>query len=137
MTVIRVIAAVIERDDRWLVGQRPQEKKHGGLWEFPGGKVDPGESDLEAARRELSEELALEVENLGPCLLSVADPGSPFVIDFFETTASGIPIALEHSALGWFNVEELRGLSLAPADSAFADWLAARASGAVDSAQSP
>jgi 8-oxo-dGTP pyrophosphatase MutT (NUDIX family) len=49
-----VVAAVIERDGRLLVCQRPAHKRHGGLWEFPGGKCDPGESDAEAARRELS-----------------------------------------------------------------------------------
>lgn len=137
MSTICVIAAVIERADRWLVAKRPQEKKHGGLWEFPGGKVDPGESAFQAARRELSEELALQVENLGPCLLSVADPGSPFVIDFFETAVSGTPMALEHSAFGWFSVEELQALPMPPADAAFAAWLAARASDPVDSAQTP
>ncbi|MCK7504065.1 MAG: NUDIX domain-containing protein [Desulfobacterales bacterium] len=57
---IHVIAAVIRRDGRYLVGRRPDGKRHGGLWEFPGGKVDPGESRLEAAHRELGEELGMQ-----------------------------------------------------------------------------
>ncbi|HSG49130.1 MAG TPA: NUDIX domain-containing protein, partial [Longimicrobiales bacterium] len=60
MEAIPVIAAVIHRDGRYLVGRRPDDKRHGGLWEFPGGKLDPGESWLEAARRELSEELEMD-----------------------------------------------------------------------------
>jgi 8-oxo-dGTP diphosphatase len=62
---IRVLASVIERDHRLLVCRRPLDKRHGGLWEFSGGKVREGESDLEAARRELREELAVEVTGVG------------------------------------------------------------------------
>ena len=58
---VAVIAAVIQRGDKYLLGQRPESKRHGGLWEFPGGKVHDGESRLEAIRRELAEELALKV----------------------------------------------------------------------------
>src|SRR5690606_20769929 len=62
---IRVLAAVIRRDGRWLVCRRPAHKRHGGLWEFPGGKLEPGESLLEAATRELEEELAVRVTGVG------------------------------------------------------------------------
>ena len=125
MTSIRVVAAVIEREGRWLVGRRPPEKRHGGLWEFPGGKMDPGESALDAATRELSEELALEVLGVGKRMVAVQDEDSPFVIEFFETTVQGEPEPLEHSQLGWFSVPELRGMPLAPADARFVEWLAA------------
>ena len=57
----RVLAAVIWEGDSVLICQRPPHKRHGGLWEFPGGKVRPGESRLDAARRELWEELNLKV----------------------------------------------------------------------------
>jgi 8-oxo-dGTP pyrophosphatase MutT (NUDIX family) len=59
-----VLAAVIRRQDRYLVCRRPAHKRHGGLWEFPGGKLEPGETLLEAARRELREELGAEVSDL-------------------------------------------------------------------------
>jgi len=124
VTSIRVVAAVIERDGRWLLGRRPDEKRHGGLWEFPGGKMDIDESALAAARRELSEELGLDVVTVGDRLMAVQDEGSPFVIEFFETAAEGTPQPLEHSELGWFSVPELREMPLAPADARFVEWLA-------------
>ena len=62
---IRVLASVIQRENRLLVYRRPLHKRHGGLWESPVGKVREGESDLEAARRELREELGVEVTGVG------------------------------------------------------------------------
>ncbi len=55
-----VVAAVIERDGRVLIGQRPAGKRHALKWEFPGGKVEPGESPEDALRRELDEELGIQ-----------------------------------------------------------------------------
>ncbi|HSW30099.1 MAG TPA: NUDIX domain-containing protein [Longimicrobiales bacterium] len=116
---IHVIAAVIRRDGRYLVGRRPDVKRHGGLWEFPGGKVDPGEGWLQAAHRELGEELGMQALSLGKLLLTVEDEGSPYVILFLEVEASGEPVPTEHPALGWFTPEELAALPLAPADARF------------------
>ena len=115
-----VVAAVVRRGDRYLVGRRPPEKRHGGLWEFPGGKVLEGESRRDAAARELDEELGLEVVSLGALLLSVEEPGASFVIEFWETAVSGSPRALEHTEVGWFTAEELARMDLAPADAWFA-----------------
>lgn len=123
---VRVVAAVVESDGRWLLGRRPPEKRHGDLFEFPGGKLDDGESTLDAARRELAEELALTVESLGRTLFTVRDEGSPFVIEFIEVVVSGTPIASEHTAVGWFDRHELAALPLAPADAAFVEVLLAR-----------
>ena len=119
MVEVRVVAAVVVRAGGYLLGRRPVEKRHGGLWEFPGGKLDPGESTLEAARRELTEELALEVTGIGRRLMRVADGRTPFVIDFVEVFAEGEPVALEHEALGWFEPAVMSGMPLAPADAAF------------------
>ena len=116
MNEIPVIAAVIQRGGRYLVGRRPDDKRHGGLWEFPGGKVDPGESWLEAAHRELGEELGMQATSLGDLLLAVADEGSPYVILFLEVETAGEPMPTEHSAVGWYTPEELAELPLAPAD---------------------
>ena len=117
---VAVIAAVIQRGDKYLLGQRPESKRHGGLWEFPGGKVHDGESRLEAIRRELAEELALKAVRIERLLFSVVDKGSPYVIEFVETIIEGTPIPYDHSEIAWLTIGELDELRLAPADAAFA-----------------
>lgn len=118
---VPVMAAVIRRADTVLVGLRPSHKRHGGLWEFPGGKVMDGETHLEAVRRELAEELAVEVLEVGPPTFSARDPAAPFVIHFVETTIEGEPRALEHQEIRWVSAPELRSLELAPADRRFVE----------------
>lgn len=126
MTEVAVVAAVVERDGRYLLGRRPLEKRHGGLWEFPGGKIDEGEDPAEAARRELAEELAVEATSVGERLHRVADTAPPFVIHFHPVSVSGNPTALEHTEVGWFSLDELAVMGLAPADERFVEWLSAR-----------
>lgn len=116
---ISVIAAVVKREHRYLLGRRPEGKRHGGLWEFPGGKLHDGEDLLGAARRELGEELALGVRRVGRELFRSRDPGSPFLIRFVEVVVEGTPRPLEHSEVGWFSPAELAELELAPADALF------------------
>ncbi len=107
------------RDGALLLGRRPRGKQHGGLWEFPGGKVEPGEDDEAALRRELREELAVEVANVGAILFEFQDVGSPFRIVFRAVTLAGLPRAMEHEALADFLPGEAASLPLAPADAAF------------------
>lgn len=118
-TLIPVVAAVIQRDERYLVGRRPIAKRHGGLWEFPGGKIEEGESWREGAARELHEELGVGLRSLGATVFERQDPGSPYLIRFIEVAIEGNPVALEHSEVGWFTLDELRGMPLAPSDAAF------------------
>lgn len=118
---IPVVAAVARRGDRYLVGRRPEHKRHGGLWEFPGGKLDPGESWAGGAARELEEELALTLVRLGRTLYETRDPRSPFVIRFIEAEVSGTIEAREHSAVGWFTPSELADMPMAPSDAAFVE----------------
>lgn len=120
---VAVVAAVIQRGDKYLLGRRPKAKRHGGLWEFPGGKVHDGESRLEAIHRELAEELALKAVELGQFLFSVEDKGSPYLIEFVETVIDGTPIPYEHSEIAWLTIGELDELRLAPADATFVAWL--------------
>jgi len=114
-----VIAAVVTRGTRFLACQRPSHKRHGGLWEFPGGKTEADESDFDAAARELREELGLHVASVGRELLAIQDPGSPFLIAFLEVDIDGEPECREHEDLGWFTADELAALPLAPSDRRF------------------
>lgn len=118
-----MLAAVIHRADKYLVCQRPAHKRHGGLWEFPGGKLEAGEDIELAAIRELAEELGVRVTSVGDVVYRASDPDSPFVIEFAFVGCDGEPVALEHDALLWDRLELLPRLALAPSDRAFVDWL--------------
>lgn len=104
-----------------MVCQRPAHKRHGGLWEFPGGKCEPGETDRDAISRELREELGVEVLAAGPEDFAIDDPGSPFRIAFLPVTIEGEPVCHEHSAIRWGALSELAQLPLAPSDRRFVD----------------
>jgi 8-oxo-dGTP diphosphatase len=97
-------AGIIVRDDgRFLLGQRPQGSFYPGYWEFPGGKVEPGESPAEALSRELDEELGLRVDCLYPWLVRTHDYEHARVrLHFFEVAKwRGEARACIHDALDW------------------------------------
>jgi mutator protein MutT len=119
MKSVRVVAAVLRRGDELLVCQRPLSKRHAGLWEFPGGKCEAGESDTEALRRELREELGMELQDADAPLYESRDENSPFVIAFVPVTAVGEPQCFEHAAIQWGTIAELQHLPLAPTDLRF------------------
>ena len=117
---VPVVCAIIVRDERILLAQRPPDKKLGGLWEFPGGKVEAGESTEAALHRELQEELGCAVritQTLAP-FVHAYDWGGIELIPFVcELTAdSPEPHPHEHTALMWVERGELRSYDLAPAD---------------------
>lgn len=121
---VRVMAAVIIRNDRLLMCRRALHKRHGGLWEFPGGKCESGESDEEAVARELREELGVSVLSVGPPWGAIADSGSEFMIVFVPVRIEGEPECLEHAEIRWVTFGELSGMTLAPTDHAFVNkWL--------------
>jgi 8-oxo-dGTP pyrophosphatase MutT (NUDIX family) len=125
-TAQRVVACVMRRGDLLLLCQRPAHKRHGGLWEFPGGKAEANESDALAASRELQEELGVELVRASPAIFEIADPGSPYVIAFVPVEIRGEPVPTEHSGIIWGLPSELAALPLAPSDQAFLEWLLAR-----------
>lgn len=122
---IRVLAAVVTRGDRYLVCRRPAHKRHGGLWEFPGGKLEAGESLLDAAVRELAEELGVRVVRIEAPVFEGGDPGSHYIIEFVATEIDGEPECLEHEAIAWATLDELADFELAPTDRRFVEFVRA------------
>jgi 8-oxo-dGTP diphosphatase len=118
-TMVPVVAvALIDADGRVLMQQRRFQSEHGGLWEFPGGKVEPGESLTEALLREIAEELglALSAGQLEPFSFASL-PGSPYVILLYTCRSwSGEPACLEGEAVSWFTPQELNSLAMPPLD---------------------
>jgi 8-oxo-dGTP diphosphatase len=117
---VPVVCAILVRGDRILLAQRPPDKKLGGLWEFPGGKVEAGESAEAALHRELHEELGCTVritQTLAP-FVHAYDWGRIELIPFVCELAEGSPEphAHEHTALAWVERGELKEYELAPAD---------------------
>lgn len=119
MTQIPVVAAIIRRENRVLLGRRPAHKRHGGLWEFPGGKIDEGETEVDAATRELLEEFGVEAVSVGKVVYECRDPGSPFLVRFLEVGIRGEPEPTEHTEIGWFEPDSLPVVHLAPCDARF------------------
>ncbi|WP_434809805.1 (deoxy)nucleoside triphosphate pyrophosphohydrolase [Microbacterium sp. bgisy189] len=115
--LIPVVGAVIERDGLVLCARRGGGPL-AGWWEFPGGKVEPGEADAEALIREISEELACRIA-VGEQVTG-AKHDAPHVSIELTTyrcrLIAGEPIASEHSELVWLPVARLRELAWAPAD---------------------
>lgn len=118
---LRAIAAVVQRGDRVLLCRRPERKRHGDKWEFPGGKTRPGESILAALQRELNEELGVQVRSVAGAQISLPDPGSNYTVEFVPTEITGDPQPLEHTEIEWVPVDEIGDYELAPADRIFAD----------------
>lgn len=126
-TVLVVAAALIDTDGRVLIAQRPEGKALAGLWEFPGGKIEPGERPEQALIRELREELGIEVS--AACL-------APFVFtshayDSFHLLMplyllrrwSGTVQRREHAALKWVKPSQLSDYPMPPADEPLVAWL--------------
>jgi 8-oxo-dGTP diphosphatase len=118
-----VAAALIDADGRVLIAQRPEGKKLAGLWEFPGGKVDPGERPETALIRELGEELGIEVEEA--CLAPLTFASHAYE-DFHLLMPlyvcrrwRGIVRAAEAQALKWVKPQNLREYPMPPADAPF------------------
>ena len=116
--ITEVVAALIWRDERFLACQRPEHKARGLLWEFVGGKVEPGETREQALVRECREELDVTVVP-GEVFMEVVHeyPDLTVHLTLFRTQLpEGEPKALEHNALRWITVQEIDQLAFCPAD---------------------
>lgn len=114
---IVVTAAVIEQDGRFLVTRRPRGVHLEGLWEFPGGKCEPGETHVASLEREMVEELATGVV-VGREVFTVthAYPDRVVELHFFECRLTATPMAALGQEMRWVSREELRSLPFPPAD---------------------
>jgi 8-oxo-dGTP diphosphatase len=118
--VLVVACALVDADNRVLIAQRPEGKALAGLWEFPGGKLDPGERPEAALIRELREELGIEVKE--PCLAplsfaSFAYPDFHLLMPVYICRRwEGTPHSREGQALKWVRAGKLRDYPMPPAD---------------------
>lgn len=116
--VTEVVAALIWDGDRFLICQRPAHKARGLLWEFVGGKVEPGETKEQALIRECREELAVTLPVGG--VFMEADHNYPDLnvhLTLFNAAISGgTPQMLEHNDIRWITVEEIPQYEFCPAD---------------------
>ncbi|MGH6694790.1 (deoxy)nucleoside triphosphate pyrophosphohydrolase [Sphingopyxis sp.] len=119
-SLVVVAAALVDRDGRLLVQQRPKGLSMVGLWEFPGGKLEPGETPEQALIRELGEELAIDVDHacLAPACFASDMLGDRhlLLLLFVCRKWRGTPVAQHASALRWVRPVELHGLDMPPAD---------------------
>lgn len=117
--VIRVVAAIIERDDKVFAARRNADRNAGGLWEFPGGKVEAGESPTEALKRELLEELTAEC-SVGPFVhrSRVDVNGGVLEMSCYAATFTGASPehSTDHDAIAWIRIDQLSSFTWAPAD---------------------
>ncbi len=130
---IPVVAAALHRPDGcWLMHRRPAGKHHAGLWEFPGGKVEPSEMPSQSLIRELAEELGIDcrAEDCVPAGFAETPggEGSPPLVILLYTLAAwqGEPQALEGGAVKWFTPAEALNLPMPPLDAMLAARLFAK-----------
>lgn len=119
------VGVVIDASDRILVAQRPQHLHQGGLWEFPGGKVEAGELIPDALRRELREELAIEVLDAEPLIEVEHDYGDKHVLlDVWRVTEfRGEPEGREGQRWQWVARSQLESLEFPAANIAIIEAL--------------
>ena len=113
-----VVAALIWDQDKFMICQRPAHKARGMLWEFVGGKVEPGESKEQALVRECREELAVEVA-VGDIFLEVTHTYPDITVHltlFHASIVQGVPQKLEHNDIRYITVDEIPKYEFCPAD---------------------
>jgi 8-oxo-dGTP diphosphatase len=112
------VAVLIRSDGAVLLAQRPSSKVYSGYWEFPGGKIEPGEPVAEALKREIREELGIEIERAYPWITRVFTyPHATVRLHFYRVTVwRGEPCALEHEAVAWQRPDAIELAPLLPAN---------------------
>ena len=118
MVTLHVVGAAIIQNGRCLVAQRGPTMALPGKWEFPGGKIEPGESPQSALVREIAEELALQISVTHHLATGTALAGARTIelAVYAAIITSGTPQPREHAQLAWATAEELSGFDWAEAD---------------------
>ena len=117
-SMTEVVAALIWQGNTFMICQRPAHKARGLLWEFVGGKVEPGETKEEALIRECQEELAVTL-SVGDAFMDVVHEYSDIIVHltlFNATIAEGVPQKLEHNDIQWIAPSEIPNYDFCPAD---------------------
>ena len=119
--MIAVVAALAAKEGRLLIAQRPMGRHMGGKWEFPGGKLEKGETPEAALRRELKEELGVDAD-IGPIRAAIpfSYPEKDVLLLFYSARLMGEPKPIDEAALAWVTPDELAGYDLAPVDALMA-----------------
>lgn len=119
-TLLVSAVALIDRDGKILIAQRPEGKSMAGLWEFPGGKIEPGETPEQALIRELQEELG--IDTWASCLAPLTFASHAYekfhlLMPLFACRKwDGVPQSREGQTLKWVHAAELRDYPMPPAD---------------------
>lgn len=118
MKITEVVAALIWRYDKFMICQRPANKARGLLWEFVGGKVEPGETKEQALIRECKEELNILI-SVGDAFMDIIHEYPDITVHltlFNATIAEGEPQKLEHNDIKWITSSEISNYEFCPAD---------------------
>ncbi len=113
-----VVAALIRDKNKFMICQRPESKARGMLWEYVGGKVEPGETKEQALIRECQEELAITL-SVGEVFMDVVHEYPDLTVHltlFNAIIANGTPQKLEHNDIRWITVDEIDQFAFCPAD---------------------
>ena len=116
--ITEVVAALIWKGNKFMICQRPAHKARGLLWEFVGGKVEPGETNEQALIRECQEELAVTL-SVGDVFMDVTHEYPDLTVHltlFIATIAEGEPQKLEHNDIKWITPSEIQNYEFCPAD---------------------
>jgi mutator protein MutT len=125
MKTIKVTGAIIRNDNNFLIGRRGKNEKSGGMWEFPGGKLNEGESLKECIKRELKEELNIDAE-IGELFFSYTYnyPHVSYELYFFKVNSFlGVPAKCVHDKLKWEKLKNFYKYDFLPGDGPLIDKL--------------
>jgi 8-oxo-dGTP diphosphatase len=124
--MIRVAVAILKKDGKILICQRKRNSRYGLKWEFPGGKVESGETVLECLKRELAEELSIAVNSASPTDVQTAfyEDGGKFEVHYYTVEQyRGEPINKAFEQIQWVSPKDLRNLDILEGNRSFVEKL--------------